>query len=170
MRSHPSFTALRRLRSGFAVLAICVMAGCFLGPAAAGERFVGQWSITGAVRAPWAPRPGDASDEQEAKRLIGKRVEISAGALRAPAPLGCARPSYAFHDTTPDMLFEGGLNADGDGKPTDPVVVARALRLENKTLRAMTASCSEVEFVLLDPDTLLFGLNNRVFTMKRAQR
>jgi hypothetical protein len=33
----------------------------------------------------------------------------------------------------------------------------------------MTASCSEVEFVLLDPDRLLFGLNNRVYTMKRGK-
>jgi hypothetical protein len=95
-------------------------------------------------------------------------VEISAGALRAPAPLGCAKPTYAFHDRSAEMLFEGGLIADGDGKPTDPVVVARALGIEAKTSRVMTASCSEVEFVLLDPDTLLFGLNNRVFTMKRG--
>jgi hypothetical protein len=33
----------------------------------------------------------------------------------------------------------------------------------------MTASCSEVEFLLLDPDTILFGLNNRIFTAKRAK-
>jgi hypothetical protein len=144
------------------------MAGCFVGRAAAAERFFGQWAIAGAVTAPWAARAGDASDELEAKRLIGKRVEISAGALRAPAPLGCAKPTYAFHDRSAEMLFEGGLIADGDGKPTDPVVVARALGIEAKTSRVMTASCSEVEFVLLDPDTLLFGLNNRVFTMKRG--
>jgi hypothetical protein len=169
MRPRPSFPTLRRLRAGFAVLAICVMAGYFSGHAAAGERFAGQWVIAGAATAPWAPRAGDASDELEARRLIGKRVEISAGALRAPAPLGCAKPTYVFRDRTAEMLFEGGLNADGDGKPTDPVVVARALGIENKALRAMTASCSEVEFVLLDPDTLLFGLNNRVFTMKRGK-
>ena len=33
----------------------------------------------------------------------------------------------------------------------------------------MTASCSEVEFLLIDPDTMLFGLDNRVFTAKRAK-
>jgi hypothetical protein len=36
-------------------------------------------------------------------------------------------------------------------------------------VRGMTASCSEVEFFLFDPDTILFGLNNRVFTVKRAK-
>jgi hypothetical protein len=169
MRPRPPFSNLCRLRAGFAVLAVCVMAGYFSGQAAAREGFLGQWVIAGAAAAPWAPRANDASDELEAKRLIGKRVEISAGALRAPAPLGCAKPTYAFHDTTAEMLFEGGLNADGDGKPTDPVAIARALGIENKSLRAMTASCSEVEFVLLDPDTVLFGLNNRVFTMKRGK-
>lgn len=169
MRPRSSFSNLRPLRAGFVALAVCVMGGYFSGQAAAQERFAGQWAIAGAVTAPWAPRSSDASDELEARRLIGKRVEISAGALRAPAPLGCAKATYVFRDTTPDMLFEGGLSADGDGKPTDPGVVARGLGIENKTLRAMTASCSEVEFVLLDPDRLLFGLNNRVYTMKRGK-
>ncbi len=169
MLLRPSFSKLRRLRAGFVVLAVRLMAGGFLGDAAAAERFEGRWVIAGAVAAPWAQSASDAGDELQAKRLIGKRVDISPGALRAPAPLGCARPTYVFHDRTAEMLFEGGLNADGDGKPTDPVVVARALGIGNKTLRAMTASCSEVEFVLLDPDTVLFGLNNRVFTMKRGK-
>lgn len=169
MRPRPSFPNLRRPRAGSAVLAIYIVAEGFLGHAAAAERFDGRWVIAGAVAAPWAQDASDASDELEAKRLIGKRVEISAGALRAPAPLGCAKPTYVFHDRTADMLFEGGLNADGEGKSTDPVVVARALGIESKTLRVMTASCSEVEFVLLDQDTVLFGLNNRVFTMKRGK-
>ncbi|MGA8171378.1 MAG: hypothetical protein WB816_11210 [Methylocystis sp.] len=120
------------------------------------------------VLAPWA-RASDASDEADAKRLVGERVEISATALRAPAPLGCAKATYVFRDRTADMFFEGSLNQDGHGKPTDPNVAARALGIESNTMRAMTASCSEVEFVLVDPDTLLFGLNNRIFTMKRGK-
>jgi hypothetical protein len=36
-------------------------------------------------------------------------------------------------------------------------------------MRGMTASCSEVEFFLLDPDTFVFGLNDRVFTAKRVK-
>jgi hypothetical protein len=66
-------------------------------------------------------------------------------------------------------LFEGSLNADGAGKPTDPVAAARALGMTQKTARGMTASCSKVEFYLVDPDTILFGLNNRVFTVRRAK-
>jgi hypothetical protein len=36
-------------------------------------------------------------------------------------------------------------------------------------LAGLTASCSEVEFFLVGPDTMLFGLNNRVFTAKRVR-
>jgi hypothetical protein len=162
MRPQPSFSNLRRVAVGLAVLAACSS------QAAARERFEGHWKIASAVTAPWA-RAGDAGDAADAKRLIGERVDISAGAFRAPAPLGCAKPTYAYHDRAADMLFEGSLTADGDGKPTDPIAAARALGIESKTSRAMTASCSEVEFVLIDPDILLFGLNNRVFTMKRGK-
>jgi hypothetical protein len=58
---------------------------------------------------------------------------------------------------------------DGVGKSTDPVAAARALGVTQKTTRAMTASCSEVEFILVNPDTLLFGLNNRIFAAVRAK-
>ena len=51
----------------------------------------------------------------------------------------------------------------------DSVAAARALHVTAKTTPAMTASCSEVEFLLIDPDTMLFGLNNRVFSVTRAK-
>lgn len=67
------------------------------------------------------------------------------------------------------MLFEGGLNADGEGRPTDPVKVARSLGLAKDRFEAMTASCSEIEYLLVAPATIVFGLDNRVFTMTRAK-
>jgi len=164
-----SISYANRLRLGVAGFAACAMAGWMVGQAVAQERFAGNWIIAGAVAAPWASNARDPSDEADAKRLVGQRLAIGAGAFRAPAPLGCAKPTYAFHDRTVDMLFEGGLNADGANKPTDPVLVARSLGINNKTMRAMTASCSEVEFVLIDSDTVMFGLNDRVFTMKRVK-
>jgi len=102
-------------------------------------------------------------------RLVGKRIEIGAHFFNAPQPLRCAKPTYVFCAATADMLFEGSLNADGANKPTDPAVVARSLGMTDKMVRGMTASCSEVEFFLFDSDTILFGLNNRVCTVKRAK-
>jgi hypothetical protein len=139
------------------------------GPAAAQERFAGQWVIAGAAAAPWASDPKDAADEADAQRLLGKPMAIGKNFFRAPQPLGCARPTYAFRNAAADTLFEGSLNADGANRPTDPIVVAHSLGMTGKTAQGMTASCSEVEFFLIDSDTILFGLNNRIFTAKRAK-
>jgi hypothetical protein len=136
-------------------------------PAAAQEQFAGKWLIASAVIAPWAGDPADAADTADAKRLVKQQIIFAPGSVRAPKPLGCAKATYEFRDATPDGLFEGSLNADGAGKTTDPVVVAQSLGLTGASFRAMTASCSEVEFVLADANTMLFGLNNRVFTAKR---
>jgi hypothetical protein len=132
-------------------------------------RFAGNWVISSAVAAPWAKDPKDPADEADAQRLIGKPLEIGAGFFRGPQPLGCNKPTYAFRSASADTMFEGSLNADGADKPTDPVVVARALHVSAKMTPAMTASCSEVEFLLIDPNTMLFGLNNRVFSVTRAK-
>lgn len=37
-----------------------------------------------------------------------------------------------------------------------------------KTVRGISANCSEVEFFLVGPDAMLFGLNNRISTVTRA--
>ena len=160
---------VRRLRLADLGLAVWVAIVAIATQAAAQERFSGQWDIAGAVVAPWASDPKDASDEADANRLVGQMARIGPGVFRAPRPLGCANPTFVLRNTTADMLFEGSLSADGAGKPTDPIVVARALGITTKTMRGMTANCSEVEFVLVDPNKIMFGLNNRVFTMKRAK-
>ena len=46
----------------------------------------------------------------------------------------------AFVEDAADARFEGSLNADGADKPTDPVVVARALYVTAKATPAMTAN------------------------------
>jgi hypothetical protein len=159
----------RRLHLAVARIAICMAVGSTTSGATAQERFAGRWTIAGAAVAPWASDPRVAADDADAQRLVGKRIEIGAHFFNAPQPLGCAKPTYVFRAATADTLFEGSLTADGANKLTDPVVVARSLGMTGKTVRGMTASCSEVEFFLFDPDTILFGLNNRVFTVKRAK-
>ena len=164
MSARQPLAGVPRLAFGAAWVIACLISS----PVPAQERFAGQWVVAGAIVAPWASDPKDHSDAADARRLVGKRLAIDAKSFRAPQPLGCAKPSYNFRDATADTLFEGSLNADGGGKPADAVVVARSLGVNQQTVRGMTASCSEVEFFLIDPDTILFGLNNRVFTAKRA--
>jgi hypothetical protein len=141
-----------------AVVALCMTVASTASGAKAQERFAGRWAIAGSVVAPWASDPKDAADAADARRLVGKRIEIGTHFFNAPQPLGCAKPTYVFRAATADTLFEGSLNADGANKPTDPVVVARSFGMTGRTVRGMTASCSEVEFFLFDPDTILFGL------------
>ena len=169
MPTRHAFSRARLALLGLAAFAACAMIVATPLAAAAQERFSGEWVIARAVAAPWASDPKDKSDEAEAQRMLGQHMTIGKGVFRGPPPLGCAKPTFAFRDVKADELFEGSLNADGAGKPTDPVVVARALGFTEASARAMTASCSEVEFVLADPDTMLFGLNNRVFTAKRGK-
>jgi hypothetical protein len=157
------------LRLALAAFAACAIAAALPRAAAAQARFAGDWVIARAVAAPWAHDPKDAADEADARRLVGQRLVIGEHRFQGPRPLGCVRPSFAFRDAAADTLFEGGLNADGADRPTDPAAVARALGMTGKTVRGMTASCSEVEFFLIGPDTMLFGLNNRVFTVQRAR-
>ena len=168
MSAHRFDPRIRFLRLALLGLAACA-AAALATPAAAQERFAGQWRVAGAVPGPWTRDPKNAVDEAEAQRFIGKTLTIGAQGFRAPEPLGCVKPTYTFRNAGADTLFEGSLNADGADKPTDPVVAARALGVTQKTMRGMTASCSEVEFFLLDPDTFVFGLNNRVFTAKRVK-
>ena len=158
---------IRRL--ALAGLAAWAMALAASGPAAAQARFAGQWVIAKTAVASWARNPRDPADTADARRLVGQRLVIGPARLRAPQPLGCAHPTYAFRDAGADTLFEGGLNADGADRPTDPGALARALGMTTRTVRGMTASCSEVEFFLVGPDTMLFGLNNRVFTVRRVK-
>jgi len=106
-----------------------------------------------------------------ARRLVGPaRDHRHQAASGPPRPLGLrqAEPT-PFRDAAADTLFEGSLNADGNDKPTDPVVVAKSARSgrrENDP-RHDGECCSEVEFFLIKArHDLLIGLNNRVFTLK----
>jgi hypothetical protein len=169
MASYRLFADIRATRLVFAGLLAGAILGAIAGRAAAQQGFAGSWIIAGAVVAPWAADPTNAADSADAARLVGKRLDIGAHSLRAPRPLGCVKAAYAFREAAPDTLFEGSLNADGAGRPADPVAAARSLGVVGPKAQVMVASCSEVEFVLTDPDTILFGLNNRLFTAKRAK-
>jgi hypothetical protein len=169
MRASRSYGYPPPMRLAAAIAAALWIAGSTSTFAAGPGRFAGNWLISGAVAAPWAKDPKDPADEADAQRLIGKPLAIGAGFFRGPQPLGCNKPTYDFRSASADTLFEGSLNADAADKPTDPVAAARALHVTAKTTLAMTASCSEVEFLLIDPSTMLFGLNNRVFSVRRAK-
>lgn len=144
-----------------------------LAPASAGLAqggdITGPWVIAKAALAPWAD-PLQSGGRDEEKRLVGKVVTFGAHSVAGPAPLGCRHAIYARHLDTADLLFEGELaEPDPAGKPRDPVALAHRLGMTTKKVLTVETGCSEVAFHRFAPDTLVFGLNNRIYTLHPAR-
>jgi hypothetical protein len=130
-------------------------------PAIAAETndLLGAWRVTHGRVAPWTDAaPIDAG-------WIGARAVFAAAQVRARAPLGCARARYAPTSTPPEGLFMGGLAEAGGG-----AAAAAALGFTPGEVAGVSLACSSGlwEFHRADGDTMLFALDNVVWTMTRA--
>jgi len=134
--------------------------------------FAGSWKITGAVHAPWEDpaHPMITDDEQ---RYDGKVVTISKDSIKGPDLLGCGKTEITVETLPFAGLFEGGLAADpkdpgGDSYDEDKAKkLALQLGFTAEPVPTLYQGCSEVSLHLGDASTLMFGLNNRIFTMKK---
>jgi hypothetical protein len=149
-----------------------LIAAFFLAPIAAaqaqGPGILGRWIIARADVAPWAD-PLQRGGRAEERRLVGRTVTFASHSVTGPAPLGCRRATYSVHDDTADLIFEGSLaEPDASGKPRGAEALARALGMTTHTVRTVETSCSEVAYHRLSPTTLVFGLNNRIYTLRPA--
>jgi len=133
--------------------------------------FAGKWKITGAVHAPWEDpaHPMVTDDEQ---RYDGKAVTITRNSIKGPDLLGCGKTEITVETLPYASLFEGGLADD----PKDPAgaydeekakKLAAELGFTSEPVPTLYQGCSEISLHLRDANTLLFGLNDRIFTMKR---
>ena len=140
----------------FAVLAVMATSTA----AHAQEAFIGPWLISKAEPAPWAEK-GAASDA-EARTLLNKPVSILADRIDGPKPLGCRKPKYKVTSDAPDVLFQGSLTA--------PDKQAAALGFKGSSIKTLETGCeAEIDFHMVDEMTLLFGLNDRIYTMTRRR-
>jgi hypothetical protein len=129
----------------------------------------GRWVIAKAAIAPWAD-PLQQGGPEEERRLVGRTVTFGPHSVVGPQPLGCPRAIYRVHDDTADLLFEGGLaEPDARGRRRNAVALARTLGMTTRTVRTVETSCSEVAYHRLSPTTLVFGLNNRIYTLHPAR-
>ena len=79
----------------------------------------GVWRIVGAQEAPWVkPKKLTKADAP----LLEYAVEFANGAVKGPAPLGCAHALYAYEN---DPAFGGKLDADKDGAMAKAVHLTR---------------------------------------------
>jgi hypothetical protein len=158
------------MRAPCSALAILALASLGASEAMAEDRPpTGAWTIESATTAPWADGT-DAAAADEPKRLIGKTVTFGLKAVEAPSPIGCVKPHYATREDGPDMLFQGALaEPDKTGKPRDAAALARGLGMTSATVTTYEIGCSEFEFHALTPGTLVFGLNDRIYTMRPSK-
>ena len=155
-----------------APLRAALIAGLCLGLASTAHAqkadIMGRWVIAKAQIAPWAD-PLQLGGPEEERRLVGRMVIFAPNSVTGPEPLGCRRATYKFHDDPADMLFEGSLaEPDRNGKPRNPEALARALGMTTHTVRTVETNCSEVAYHRFSATTLVFGLNNRVYTLHPA--
>lgn len=128
-------------------------------PAWAADRneLLGAWRVTHGTSAPWAE--GATID----KDWIGSRAVFAASAVKARAPLGCGGARYETTSTPPEGLFMGGLETGG-------AAAAAALGFKAGNVPGVSLACDKGlwEFHLADADSMLFALDDVIWTMSRA--
>ena len=137
------------------------------GPAMAADPFyVGNWTLTTAVVAPWAD-PHRKPDDAERARLMGKTVVLKSGEISGPRPFACARPHYKVTDYGPDMIFQGAFDEmQRVDKKADPKTLAASLGFAGVPIKTLETGC-EIDVHFVDDTTAEVGLNNYVYTLKK---
>ncbi|MBR0781930.1 hypothetical protein [Bradyrhizobium iriomotense] len=137
------------------------------GTAAAADPFyIGTWTFTAAVVAPWAD-PQRKPDGTERERLMGKAVVLKANGISGPRPFACAKPQYKLADYGPDMIFQGAFDEMQRGdKKADPKALAASLGFTGASIKTLETGC-EIDVHFVDDTTVEVGLNNYVYTLKK---
>jgi hypothetical protein len=137
------------------------------GPAVAADPFyIGSWTLTSAVVAPWAD-PHRKPDDAERTRLMGKTVVLKTREISGPRPFACVKPQYKVTDYGPDMLFQGAFDEmQRADKKVDPKALAASLGFAGVRIRTLETGC-EIDIHFVDDATAEIGLNDYVYTLKR---
>lgn len=108
---------------------------------AADPFYIGSWTLTTAVVAPWAD-PHRKPDDGERTRLMGKTVVLKTREISGPRPFACARPQYKVTDYGPEMLFQGAFDEmQRTDKKADPKALAASLGFTGTRIRTLETGC-----------------------------
>lgn len=140
--------------------ALCVLlsAGWLPSALASPAELAGRWRFTHALPAPWGTPLAGGAD------LAGKTLQLRAQAMQGPAPLDCAGAARLESTRySAQGLFQGNL-------PEPALRSAQQLGLGQRSVAGLRVSCDKgvFEFHRADADTLLLGLDNRVWTLSRS--
>jgi hypothetical protein len=124
--------------------------------------FFGTWEVKAARIAPW----WDGQGEEPAADPAYANLSLEAAATAGAPVLTCDKPSYMTDITPLRGLFQGLL--------PEPEKDAAALGLTETSPTVLTFSCAsgtadvEAQFVMSDADTILFGIDNVIYTYTRT--
>ena len=137
------------------------------GPAAGPEAitprnpFFGAWSMTAAKIAPWWDGKGE---EPAPDPAFAAKVELGANKTSGPPILMCDNPHYTVNTVQPQTLFEGNL--------PDPANDAAALGFKPDGIVTLNFTCASgagdvsLDFPMVDPSTIMLGLDNVLYTFR----
>jgi hypothetical protein len=143
----------------------CCLAGAL--PAAAQGVFAGTWKVVDAQVATWHrddPNYTPTVDPTFAHATFIFKQDR----LIAPSPFNC-KAHYDIKTVEPGYLFQGAFDED------DPAGHARALGFTGDKIVNLDFTCVrsdadiEMDFHLVDRDTIVFGLDNIIYRMKRQR-
>jgi hypothetical protein len=122
---------------------------------AAPRRLYATWRLVSTQPAPWSD-PAMAPD----RVWLGQSVVLEENNLTGPHPLNCDDAEVEVLSSPPEGLFEGGLPAPAD-------VAAANLGFTLFPVETLRVTCDNASFDLhrVDGDTLLFALDNQIWTL-----
>jgi hypothetical protein len=148
------------MRSAAALCLLVALGGASRADAgAAPDDWLGGWRVTRGVAAPWVP----GEPQRPMAELVGQRLHFDTDAVDGPGVLGCSDARYSVTRMPPEGLFQGGL-------PAPAGTAAQALGFTGFPVDGFSLACSSglFEFHAADADTLLFALDNVIWTLGRA--
>jgi len=136
---------------------------------AADDFYLGTWTISSAVVAPWADPASRELDVAGMKSLIGKTVVIKPGEILGPRIFACKGPKYKLEDFPADWLFQGSFGEMHDrDHSVDPATLAARLGFRGTKWKTLETGCAdEIDYHFVDPNTAEIGLNDYVYTLKK---
>ena len=151
----------------FALTGFLALTACSQGDPAAtvahpGNPFFGKWKTVSAKVAPWWTEPGAPP---QMNPDFEKPVVFEAKKASGPPLTTCKAPIYTVNIVRPRTLFEGHLR--------DLAADTAALGLTDGEVTQLNYNCTDdnkdvsLDFPMVDDDTILLGLDNMIYTLKR---
>ncbi len=125
--------------------------------------FIGTWRLESSQVAPWWSGAGAAPAANP--ELATTPLVISEVSVAGPSIAACGAPAYRIAQYPVESLFEGNL--------PDPWSMAKELGISGQYVTTLVESCTEngrdveLQFPMVDANTLLLGLDNMIYTFER---